>query len=127
MLNLKTVETSIKRTKQSLNSLVVPSCLSMASNTEDENNLRVLSALQVTFLKNLAIIKKYGIKLLLVLILIISIIGLDYSIVNGSNADLGVIFRILQNSPITKAVCTKISKKIFLHFWQNFDISNREN
>ena len=66
MLNLKTVETSIKRTKQSLNSLVVPSCLSMASNTEDENNLRVLSALQVTFLKNLAIIKKYGINLLLV-------------------------------------------------------------
>ena len=58
MLNLKTVETSIKRTKQSLNSLVVPSCLSMASNTEDENNLRVLSALQVTFLKNLAIMKK---------------------------------------------------------------------
>ena len=53
----------------------------MASNTEDENNLRVLSALQVTFLKNLAIIKKYGIKLLLVLImpqiLILSIIGLD--------------------------------------------------
>ena len=29
----------------------------MASNTEDENNLRVLSALQVTFLKNHTIIK----------------------------------------------------------------------
>ena len=34
-----------------------------------------------------------------------------YSVVKDSNADLGVIFRFLQNSPITKAGCTKISKK----------------
>ena len=34
---------------------------------------------------------------------------------DDSNADLGAIFRFLQNSPITKAVCTKISKKKFLH------------
>ena len=40
----------------------------MAYTKEDENNLRVLSALQVTFLKNLAIIKKYWTNLLLVLI-----------------------------------------------------------
>ena len=33
-----------------------------------------------------------------------------------SNADLGVIFRFLQNSPITKAVCTKISKIFFFAF-----------
>ena len=50
----------------------------------------------------------------------------DYSIVKDSNADLGVIFRFLQNSPITKAACTKISKNLFLHFWQNFDISERK-
>ena len=49
-----------------------------------------------------------------------------YSIVKDSNADLGVIFRFLQNSPITKAVCTKISKKCFLHFWQYFDISEKK-
>ena len=41
---------------------------------------------------------------------------LYYSIVKDSNADLGVIFRFLQNSPITKAVCTKISKKCFCIF-----------
>ena len=52
--------------------------------------------------------------------------ALKYSIVKDSNAYLRVIFRFLQNSPITKAVCTKISKKIFLHFWQNFDISERK-
>ena len=40
----------------------------------------------------------------------------DYSIVKDSNADLGVIFRSLQNSPITKAVCTKISKNFFCIF-----------
>ena len=50
---------------------------------------------------------------------------LEYSIVKDSNADLGVIFRFLQNSPITKAVCTKISKKK-LHFWQHFDISEKK-
>ena len=48
-----------------------------------------------------------------------------YSIVKDSNADLGVIFRFLQNSPITKAVCTKISI-FFLHLWQNFDVSERK-
>ena len=32
-----------------------------------------------------------------------------YSIVKDSNADWGVIFRFLKSSPITKAVCTKIS------------------
>jgi hypothetical protein len=41
---------------------------------------------------------------------------ITYSIVKDSNADLGVIFRFLQNSPITKAVCTKISKKLFCIF-----------
>ena len=39
-----------------------------------------------------------------------------YSIVKDSNADLGVIFKFLQNSPITKAVCTKISKTFFCIF-----------
>jgi hypothetical protein len=47
--------------------------------------------------------------------------------VKDSSADLGVIFRFLQNSPITKAVGTKISKKFFLHIWQNFDISERKS
>ena len=45
---------------------------------------------------------------------------IGYSIVKDSNADLGVIFKFLQNSPITKAVCTKISKKNFAFlakFW----------
>ena len=41
------------------------------------------------------------------------VLCLPYSIVKDSNADLGVIFRFLQNSPITKAVCTKISKFFF--------------
>ena len=41
---------------------------------------------------------------------------LYYSIVKDSNADLGVIFRFLQNSPITKAVCTKFSKTFFCIF-----------
>ena len=36
-----------------------------------------------------------------------------YSIVKDSNADSGVIFKFLQNPPIIKAVCTKIS--FFLH------------
>ena len=49
-----------------------------------------------------------------------------YSIVKDSNADLGVIFKFLQNSPITKEVCTKMSKNFFLHFWQYFDISERK-
>ena len=39
------------------------------------------------------------------------VITFRYSIVKDSNADLdlGVIFRFLQNSSITKAVCTKRS------------------
>ena len=49
-----------------------------------------------------------------------------YSIVKDSNADSGVIFKFLQNLPISKAVCTKISKKFFLHICQYFDISERK-
>ena len=41
----------------------------------------------------------------------------NYSIVKDSSADLGVNFKIVQNRPTVKAVCTKISKKNFL---QNF-------
>ena len=41
------------------------------------------------------------------------LIYLHYSIVKDSNADLGVIFRFLQNSPITNAVCTKMSEFFF--------------
>ena len=37
-------------------------------------------------------------------------------IVKDSNADIGVIFWFLQNSPITKAVCTKISIFFFCIF-----------
>jgi hypothetical protein len=48
-----------------------------------------------------------------------------YSIVKDSNADLGVIFGFLQNSPITKAVCTKISKKNFA-FLAIIDFSERK-
>ena len=51
---------------------------------------------------------------------------ITYSIVKDSNADLGVIFRFLQNSPITKAVCTKISK-IFFCIFDNILIFLREN
>ena len=49
-----------------------------------------------------------------------------YSIVKDSNADLGVIFRFLQNPPITKAVCIKISKTFFCIFG-NILIFLREN
>ena len=49
-----------------------------------------------------------------------------YSIVKDSNADSGVIFKFLQNLPISKAVCTKISKIKFLHIFQYFDISERK-
>ena len=47
-----------------------------------------------------------------------------YSIVKDSSADLGVNFKIVQNRPTVKAVCTKISKfffaylSIFLYFWE---------
>ena len=44
------------------------------------------------------------------------VLAMYYSIVKDSNADLGVIFRFLQNFPITKAVCTKISKFFFCIF-----------
>ena len=40
----------------------------------------------------------------------------DYSIVKDSSADLGVNFKIVQNRPTVKAVCTKISKKNFCIF-----------
>ena len=46
-----------------------------------------------------------------------------YSIVKDSNADLGVIFSIVQNWPTIKAVCTKIPKINKLHFLYYFDIS----
>ena len=39
-----------------------------------------------------------------------------YSIVKDSNADLGIIFWIVQNCTTNKAVCTKISKKLFFNF-----------
>ena len=45
-----------------------------------------------------------------------------YSIVKDSSADLGVNFKIVLNR---KAVCTKISKKFFFHFWHYFDISEK--
>ena len=50
----------------------------------------------------------------------------EYSRVKDSNEDLGVIFRFLQNYPITKAVCTKISKTFFCIF-SNILIFLREN
>ena len=54
-------------------------------------------------------------------------IGGNYSIVKNSSADLGVNFKIVQNRPTVKAVCTKISKKnFFLHMCQYFDISERK-
>ena len=48
--------------------------------------------------------------------------GFNYSIVKDSSADLGVNFKIVQNRPTVKAVCTKISffffsyLSIFLYF-----------
>ena len=45
-----------------------------------------------------------------------------YIIVKDSSADLKVNFKIVQNRPTVKAVCTKISK-IFLHICQYFHIS----
>ena len=38
-----------------------------------------------------------------------------YSIVKDSSADLGVNFKIVQNRPTVKAVCTKISKTFFAY------------
>ena len=40
----------------------------------------------------------------------------NYSIVKDSNVDSGVIFKFLQNPPISKAASTKISKKYFCIF-----------
>ena len=51
---------------------------------------------------------------------------ISYSIVKDSSADLGVNFKIVQNRPTVKAVCTKISKKTFLHICQYFYISERK-
>ena len=48
---------------------------------------------------------------------------LEYSIVKDSSADLGVNSKSVQIRPTVEAVGTKISKKIFLHFCQYFDIS----
>ena len=39
----------------------------------------------------------------------------QYSIVKNSSADLGVNFKIVQNRPTVKTVCTKISKKCFAY------------
>ena len=50
----------------------------------------------------------------------------SYSIVKDSSADLGVNFKIVQNRPTVKAVCTKISKFFFLHICQYFYISERK-
>ena len=49
-----------------------------------------------------------------------------YSIVKDSSADLGVNFKIVQNTPTVKAVCTKMSKKFFCIF-VNIFIFLREN
>ena len=49
-----------------------------------------------------------------------------YSIVKDSSADLGVNFKIVQNRPTVKAVCTKISKNFFCIF-VNIFIFLREN
>ena len=51
---------------------------------------------------------------------------LYYSIVKDSSADLGVNFKIVQNRPTVKAVCTKISKNFFCIF-VNIFIFLREN
>ena len=49
----------------------------------------------------------------------------DYSIVKDSSADLGVNFKIVQNRPTVKAVCTKISKTFFAYL-SYFYISERK-
>ena len=46
------------------------------------------------------------------------------SIVKDSSADLGVIFKIVQNRPTVKAVCTKISKKFFCIFINTYHIKS---
>ena len=49
-----------------------------------------------------------------------------YSIVKDSSADLGVNFKIVQNRPTVKAVCTKNSK-IFFCIFVNIFVFLREN
>ena len=49
-----------------------------------------------------------------------------YSVVKDSSADLGVNFKIVQNRPTVKAVCTKISKNVFCIF-VNIFVFLREN
>ena len=51
----------------------------------------------------------------------------NYSIVKDSSVDLGVNFKIVQNMPRIKAVCTKISKKMFCIFLNSILIFLREN
>ena len=53
-------------------------------------------------------------------------ITLEYIIVKDSSADLGVNFKIVQNRPTVKAVCTKILKKFFCIF-VNIFVFLREN
>ena len=56
-------------------------------------------------------------------------LALGYSIVKDSSADLGgVNFKIVQNRPTVKAVCTKISKfcifvNIFIFLSENKEVS----
>ena len=51
---------------------------------------------------------------------------IKYSIVKDSSADLGVNFKIVQNRPTVKAVCTKFSKNFFCIF-VNIFVFLREN
>ena len=50
----------------------------------------------------------------------------QYTIVKDSSAALGVNFKIVQNLPTIKVVCTKISKRFFCIFG-NILIFQREN
>jgi hypothetical protein len=47
-----------------------------------------------------------------------------YSIVKDSSADLGVNFKIVQNRPTVKAVCTKTAKNFFCIFVNIFIFLN---
>ena len=59
--------------------------------------------------------------------LISKLYNLQFAIqlVKDSSVDLGVNFKIVQNRPTVKAVCTKISN-FFLHICQYFYISERK-
>ena len=52
--------------------------------------------------------------------------GMKYSIVKDSSADLGVNSKNVQIRPTVKAFSTKISKKKFMHICQYFDTSERK-